>query len=127
LTAAGGSCCEPEPDELENAWDLLPKNRIGHVHCRDTVVRPDGKYEWTAVGKGVIDWTGQFKAFKKMGYHLGVSLETHWHGGGTPEESSRQSWAGMKAALQSARTLALPKPAGIKPIYYRGYRNACLD
>jgi hypothetical protein len=32
-----------------------------------------------------------------------VSLETHWRGAGTPEESSRQSWAGMKGLLQKAQ------------------------
>jgi hypothetical protein len=37
---------------------------------------------------------------------LGVSLETHWNGGGTAEESSRQSWAGMKADLQKAGALS---------------------
>jgi sugar phosphate isomerase/epimerase len=101
-----GNAVELGETPFPNAWDLLPKNRIGHVHCKDTVKKPDGKYEWAPVGKGVIDWTGQFKALKKMGYHLTVSLETHWHGGGTPEESTRQSWAGMKTALQAAKTLA---------------------
>ena len=30
------------------------------------------------------------------------TLETHWRGAGTPEESSRESFAGMKALLQKA-------------------------
>jgi hypothetical protein len=34
-----------------------------------------------------------------------VSLETHWHGGGTPEQSTRVSWAGMKSALESAKVI----------------------
>jgi hypothetical protein len=34
-----------------------------------------------------------------------VSLETHWHGAATPEESSRVSWAGMKKALTDAGAL----------------------
>ena len=34
-----------------------------------------------------------------------ISLETHWKGGGTPEESSRQSWAGMKKVLAEAGAL----------------------
>jgi hypothetical protein len=34
-----------------------------------------------------------------------VSLETHWQGGGTPEKSSRESWAGMKKLLQKAQAL----------------------
>jgi L-ribulose-5-phosphate 3-epimerase len=31
-----------------------------------------------------------------------VSLETHWRGGGTPEASTRASWAGMKDALEKS-------------------------
>jgi sugar phosphate isomerase/epimerase len=89
-----------------NGWDLLPKNRIGHCHCKDSVMKRGGEgFEWMPVGKGIIDWVGQFEALKKSGYDLGVSLETHWHGAGTPEESSRQSWAGMKADLQKAGAL----------------------
>jgi len=84
-----------------NGYDLLPKNRIGHCHCKDAVKNGD-KYEWAAMGKGIIDWVGQFRALKKAGYHNAVSLETHWRGGGTPEESTKQSWAGMKGELQKA-------------------------
>jgi hypothetical protein len=31
-----------------------------------------------------------------------VSLETHWHGPGTPEESTRMSMKGLKTTLQKA-------------------------
>lgn len=89
-----------------NGYQLIPKGRIGHCHCKDTVLKAGGGYEWAPVGKGVIDWAGQFKALKQIGYHHAVSLETHWHGASSPEESTRQSWAGMKAALQAAGTLA---------------------
>ena len=57
------------------------------------------------MGGGMIDWAGQFKALKRDGYHFAVSLETHWSGGGSPEESSRKSWAGMKKLLQQADAL----------------------
>jgi L-ribulose-5-phosphate 3-epimerase len=87
-----------------NGYELLPKARIGHCHCKDTVRNRD-KYEWAAVGKGFVDWVGQFKALKKDSYHHAVSLETHWRGAGSAEESTRQSWAGMKEALQKARAL----------------------
>jgi L-ribulose-5-phosphate 3-epimerase len=90
----------PFPD----GYALLPKDRIGHCHCKDVVRKGDG-YEWAAVGKGFIDWAGQFKALKRDGYHHAVSLETHWRGAGTPEASSVQSWAGMKAALEKAEAL----------------------
>lgn len=89
-----------------NGWELLPKDRIGHCHCKDAILKPGGGYAWAPVGKGIIDWVGQFKAFKAMGYHFAVSLETHWRGGSSREDSTRKSWAGMKAALQSAGALA---------------------
>jgi L-ribulose-5-phosphate 3-epimerase len=90
----------PYPD----GYNLLPKDRIGHCHCKDAVKTAKG-YDWAPMGGGVIDWAGQFKALKRDGYHLAVSLETHWHGGGTPEESSRKSWAGMKKLLQQSDAL----------------------
>ena len=87
----------PYPD----GYNLLPKERIGHCHCKDAVKKGKG-YDWAPMGGGIIDWAGQFKALKRDGYHFAVSLETHWNGGGSPEESSRKSWAGMKKLLQQA-------------------------
>jgi len=92
--AANGE--KPYPD----GYNLLPKDRIGHCHCKD--VARQGKEEWAPMGKGVIDWEGQFRALQHDGYHFAVSLETHWQGGGTAEESSRRSWAGMKELLRRA-------------------------
>jgi sugar phosphate isomerase/epimerase len=85
-----------------NGYDLLPKYRIGHCHCKDVLRQPGGKYEWAPVGGGVIDWVGQFRAFKHLGYHYAVSLETHWRGAGTPEASTRISMAGLKKTLAKA-------------------------
>lgn len=93
--AASGEIAYPD------GYNLLPKDRIGHCHCKDAV-KKDGKYEWAAMGRGIVDWAGQFRALKQQGYRFAVSLETHWDGGGTPEECSRQSWAGMKELLQKA-------------------------
>lgn len=85
-------------------YDLLPKDRIGHCHCKDAVKTGKG-YDWAPMGGGFIDWAGQFKALKRDGYRFAVSLETHWNGGGSPEECSRTSWAGMKKLLQQADAL----------------------
>jgi sugar phosphate isomerase/epimerase len=90
----------PYPD----GYNLLPKDRIGHCHCKD-VVKKGAKFDWAPMGGGIIDWVGQFKALKQNGYHFAVSLETHWHGAGTSEESSRKSWAGMKKQLHEAEAL----------------------
>jgi len=98
----------PYPDD----YNQLPKHRIGHCHVKDTIRKPDGKFEWAPVGGGVIDWVGQFKAFQRDGYHLALSLETHWHGGkpepgsgmSIPEASTRASMKGLKEALAKAGT-----------------------
>ena len=74
------------------------------MHCKD-IVGAAGKYEWMKMGAGIIDYVGQYKALKKDGYRGVVSLETHWRGAGTPEESSRQSMAGMKELLKRAGAL----------------------
>ena len=85
-----------------NGYSQLPKHRIGYLHCKD-VIRHGDKYEWMKMGAGIIDWVGQYRALKRDGYRGIVSLETHWRGAGTPEESSRQSMAGMKDLLRRAR------------------------
>ena len=84
-------------------YRAIPKDRIGHVHCKDAARRADGKgWEWMAMGRGTIDWAGQFRALKADGYRHAVALETHWRGAGTPEASSRESFAGMKELLKRA-------------------------
>ena len=86
-------------------YAALPKDRIGHCHCKDVVKKDHGYYEWAAMGQGLIDWVGQFKALKNDGYRHAVSLETHWRGAGSAEDSTIQSWAGMKEELQKAGAL----------------------
>ena len=96
----------PYPDD----YKLLPKHRIGHCHCKDTLRPAGAHWEWAPVGSGIIDWVGQFKAFVRDDYHFAVSLETHWHGGvpepgsgmSVGEASTRISMKGLKATLAKA-------------------------
>ncbi len=88
-----------------DGYARLPKSRIGYMHCKDVVRGTGDKYEWMKMGAGIIDYVGQYRALKKDGYRGVVSLETHWRGAGTPEESSRQSMAGMKDLLRRAGAL----------------------
>jgi sugar phosphate isomerase/epimerase len=88
----------PFPD----GYAKLPKNRIAYVHCKDLIQLPGGKTEWTLMGKGIIDWAGQFRALANDGYRGTVSLETHWRGAGTPEASTRQCMAAMNRLLENA-------------------------
>ena len=85
----------PYPD----GYAKLPKDRIAHMHCKDIVRKADGGTEWAAMGKGIIDWAGQLRALKRDGYRGVLSLETHWRGAGTAEESTRQSMAGFRELL----------------------------
>ena len=92
----------PYPD----GYARLPKRRIVHVHVKDVARRRDGSgFEWTRMGDGLIDYVGQFRALLRDGYRGPVSLETHWRGAGTAEESTRQSMARLKALLAKAGAL----------------------
>src|SRR5271155_5924558 len=83
-------------------YELLPKDRIGHCHCKDVVSKPDHKYDWAPVGGGMVDWVGQLKALQRDGFRYGLSLETHWRGAGTPEASTRISMDGLKKTMTKA-------------------------
>jgi len=88
-------------------YQLLPKNRIAHVHCKNAERDPAGSgYRWAPVENGLVDWAAQFRALKNDNYRAAVSLETHWRGTGTAEQASRECWAQMRAALQSAGALS---------------------
>jgi L-ribulose-5-phosphate 3-epimerase len=89
------------PDGFAN----IPKDRIGHMHCKDVARKADGSFEWAAMGRGIIDYVGQFRAMVEAGYSGTMSLETHWRGAGTEEESSRQSFAGMQELLSKSGAL----------------------
>lgn len=102
----GNAVMAKEFDAFPVAWKMLPKERIHHCHCKNAVKDASGKVSWAPVGKGIIDWTAQFRALKQVGYRGAVSLETHWRGAGTPEASTRISWDGMKKDLQDAGTLS---------------------
>ena len=82
-----------------NGYDLLPKNRIGHCHCKDELRDAEGKPQWAAVGAGSIDWRGQLQALVRQNFTGALSLETHWRGPGGAEASTRESMAGLQKIL----------------------------
>lgn len=99
---AGNAVMRGEFDAFPGGWDSLPKNRIHHCHVKNAVKDAAGKVQWSPVDIGYIDWPAQFRALKNIGYANAVNLETHWQGGGTPEESTKRSWSGMKQSLIAA-------------------------
>jgi sugar phosphate isomerase/epimerase len=102
---AGNAVRAGELDTFPVAWKQLPKDRIGHVHCKNAVKNAEGKIVWAPVGTGYIDWVEQFEDLAAVGYRHAVSLETHWRGAGTPEASTRVSWQQMEEALKKSKTL----------------------
>lgn len=100
----GNAVMRGELDAYPGGWNVLPKKRIFHCHVKSAIKDASGKMVWAPVGKGYVDWTAQFRALQGIGYHQAVSLETHWRGGGTPEQSTRISFAGMKQALEASGT-----------------------
>jgi len=73
-------------------YELLPKDRVGHCHCKDVVSKPDHKYDWAPVGGGMVDWVGQLQALQRDGFRYGLSLETHWRGQGRPRRPRASAW-----------------------------------
>lgn len=79
---------------------------IGHVHVKDAVRQADGSSEWRPIGAGQVDYRGQLAALHRDGYHGVIALETHYQpAGGTKEQGSRESFAGLHTLLQE---LGLP-------------------
>src|SRR5260370_25181745 len=71
-----GNAAEHDEKPYPDGYDIMPKDRIGHCHCKDAAKKPDGSgYQWAAMGRGIIDWAGQFRALKRDGNHFAVSLE----------------------------------------------------
>jgi sugar phosphate isomerase/epimerase len=98
----GNAVMRGELDAFPNGWNAIPKQRLHHCHVKNAIKDNTGTIVWAPVDQGYVDWAAQFRALKSIGYSQGVSLETHWRGGGGPEASSRVSWAGMKRRLEEA-------------------------
>lgn len=74
-----------------------------HIKDARIVDATTGLTAWMPVGHGEVDTTGQIAALLRDGFPGPLLLETHWRGDGlTAEESSRQSFAGLVAAIERA-------------------------
>lgn len=75
-------------DPYPAGYDILPKDRIIHVHAKDCHMEGMTPV-WGPVGTRRVDWKGQIAALLRDGYQGAVSLETHWPGpGGNKFEGS---------------------------------------
>ena len=77
-----------------------------HVHIKDARVvdHESGLIAWECVGRGEVDFVGQFRALIDEGFAGAVNLETHWHPEDRSKEAnSRESFGGMLEALELAQ------------------------
>ncbi len=88
----------PYPDGYRHVRGLFP-----HIHVKDVKRDPaTGKTSWLPVGKGSVDFHGQFQALARDGYTGTMSLETHYRRpDGNALESTRESLEGLLKILNS--------------------------
>jgi L-ribulose-5-phosphate 3-epimerase len=88
----------PYPDGYGHVRGLFP-----HMHIKDGIKVPGtGKFHYVPVGKGIVDFHGQFQALLKDGYHGTLSLETHYRRpDGNRLESTRESLEGLLKVLKN--------------------------
>jgi sugar phosphate isomerase/epimerase len=87
----------PYPD----GWDKLDKSRICHMHLKDAVRVSATRTKWMPIGKGQIDYAGQFRALKQVGYSNTMSLETHYKNAQhDPWTSSVESMDGLIGVMR---------------------------
>ncbi len=78
-------------------YAALDPARIFHVHLRDFRKDASGKWEWCAVGEGVMDNLGQIRRLLKDGYKGNFTLETHYK---SPQGKTHASRTSLTALLQ---------------------------
>ena len=77
LWDAGNDLWDPKGEiPFPDGYSLIKKYML-HVHLKDGK-KIDGKTEGAPIGKGDLDWEGQFRALINDGYSGYVSLETHY-------------------------------------------------
>jgi L-ribulose-5-phosphate 3-epimerase len=74
-----------------------------HMHIKDMKKDPaTGKFQYVPVGKGMIDYRGQFRALSDDGYDGTMSLETSYlRPDGNRIESTRECLEGLLSVLKS--------------------------
>jgi sugar phosphate isomerase/epimerase len=80
---------------------LEARDYMVHMHVKDAVIDPaTRKPTFVAVGKGEIDYVGQFRALIDDGYEGCVSIETHYQLDGSGEKSTRETCEGIREILR---------------------------
>lgn len=81
-------------------YSKLDPARIFHVHLRDFRKDANGKWEWCAVGEGIMDNAGQIRSLMKAGYKGNFTLETHYKSPKGKEHASRTSLTALLKVIE---------------------------
>lgn len=65
-----------EADAFPAGYERV-RQKIAHVHIKDTKRMENGRFNWTVVGEGDFDVAGQLKRLTEDNYHTTVTLEPH--------------------------------------------------
>jgi sugar phosphate isomerase/epimerase len=85
----------PYPDGYEKI-----KDKIVHVHVKDSVINDDGKNIWKPIGKGNVDYKGQLKALLRDNYQGVIALETHCVAeNGSKIDGTKESFDGLISVI----------------------------
>jgi len=94
----GNAYAAGEMRPFPDGYALLDKKRIWHMHLKD--VEGTGA-NWRPIGRGQIDYLGQFRALLKDGFSGTMSLETHYLNAAKDKEaSSRESMDGLLKVIR---------------------------
>jgi len=87
----------PYPDGYEKI-----KDKIVHVHVKDSVINDEGKNIWKPIGQGNVDYKGQLKALLRDNYQGVIALETHCVAeNGSKIDGTKQSFDGLMSVVNS--------------------------
>lgn len=93
------ACGEAAP--YPDGYEVLPRERLVHVHLKDLASEPARFGTFVPIGEGRIDYRGQFQALARDGYGGSVVLEPHYAPAGvTPVDAA-------KACVDAARRVML--------------------
>ncbi|MDR3677205.1 MAG: sugar phosphate isomerase/epimerase [Acidobacteriota bacterium] len=87
----------PYPDGYNRVRGLFP-----HMHLKDLVPDKTGWTRYVPIGRGVVDFHGQFQALIKDGYHGTMSVETHYRRpDGNKKEATRECLDGLMKIFEN--------------------------
>jgi sugar phosphate isomerase/epimerase len=89
----------PYPD----GYEALASGRIVHIHLKDAIIDEVGNRTLVPLGRGEIDYVGQFRHLQRDGYRGVMVLEPHYHPEGmSQEEAALRCVEGAREVLERA-------------------------